>query len=416
MKSIKLMSFESIVLKLARSFRRKEMKYLTVRKYLDAVCVFLWACMPVLVPFATFSTTVLLGIKLTASKVFTTVALLNMLIFPMNAFPWVINGFIEALVSLRRIIYLCSSVTDKRLDVNNNSRLNNKQTKDDKLSSGVSTELNLGFDLNLISVASVSNNQTSLNSKSQTSEILRYDIEETHSLSFTDQPPNSSVPLQLTGMGNILLELKDVIWIREKRNMTADSNLERQSVISIKRVMHAIYNRVYSALARRTGNNPLSVDSDDEHEHETDHGVVCTNDSSSTGDNSNQVKLAERFILGPFTLTAKRSDSIAIIGTIASGKSSFLLGILKEIYRKSGVVYFPKTEENMNKNDEYKSDFKPEISYCPQQPVLHANVTIQDNILMGHAFNKQRYDRVLTGCCLMEDLKVILQTAVYSTY
>jgi ATP-binding cassette subfamily C (CFTR/MRP) protein 10 len=54
--------------------------------------VFLWASLPILVPFFTFLTTILLGEELTASEVFTTIALLNMLIFPMNAFPWVING------------------------------------------------------------------------------------------------------------------------------------------------------------------------------------------------------------------------------------------------------------------------------------------------------------------------------------
>ena len=37
------------------------------------------------------------------AKVFTAVALFNMLIMPLNAFPWVINGLIEAWVSVKRI-------------------------------------------------------------------------------------------------------------------------------------------------------------------------------------------------------------------------------------------------------------------------------------------------------------------------
>ncbi len=36
-------------------------------------------------------------------KVFTSLALFNMLIAPLNAFPWVINGLIQAIISLRRI-------------------------------------------------------------------------------------------------------------------------------------------------------------------------------------------------------------------------------------------------------------------------------------------------------------------------
>jgi len=40
---------------------------------------------------------------MTASTVFTTVALLNMLIGPLNAFPWVLNGVVEAWVSVKRV-------------------------------------------------------------------------------------------------------------------------------------------------------------------------------------------------------------------------------------------------------------------------------------------------------------------------
>lgn len=36
-------------------------------------------------------------------KVFTSMALLHMLITPLNAFPWILNGVTEAWVSLKRI-------------------------------------------------------------------------------------------------------------------------------------------------------------------------------------------------------------------------------------------------------------------------------------------------------------------------
>lgn len=51
----------------------------------------------------TFGVSVLLGNPLTAASTFTSVALLNMLIGPLNAFPWVLNGLIEAWVSLKRV-------------------------------------------------------------------------------------------------------------------------------------------------------------------------------------------------------------------------------------------------------------------------------------------------------------------------
>ncbi|XP_071662262.1 ATP-binding cassette sub-family C member 10 isoform X6 [Patagioenas fasciata] len=83
--------------------RVKELRKLRAIKYLDAVCVYLWAALPVVVSIAIFITYVLLGHQLTATKVFTALALVGMLILPLNSFPWVLNGTLEAKVSLDRI-------------------------------------------------------------------------------------------------------------------------------------------------------------------------------------------------------------------------------------------------------------------------------------------------------------------------
>ncbi|KAM6272176.1 ATP-binding cassette sub-family C member 10 isoform 3-T4 [Spheniscus humboldti] len=83
--------------------RAKELQKLRAIKYLDAVCVYLWAALPVVVSIAIFITYVLLGHQLTATKVFTALALVGMLILPLNSFPWVLNGTLEAKVSLDRI-------------------------------------------------------------------------------------------------------------------------------------------------------------------------------------------------------------------------------------------------------------------------------------------------------------------------
>uniref|UniRef100_A0A8B9GJM6 ATP-binding cassette sub-family C member 10 n=1 Tax=Amazona collaria TaxID=241587 RepID=A0A8B9GJM6_9PSIT len=83
--------------------RDKELQKLRAIKYLDAVCVYLWAALPVVVSITIFITYVLLGHQLTATKVFTALALVGMLILPLNSFPWVLNGTLEAKVSLDRI-------------------------------------------------------------------------------------------------------------------------------------------------------------------------------------------------------------------------------------------------------------------------------------------------------------------------
>lgn len=83
--------------------RKRELQSLTGRKYLDALCVYFWATTPIIINLLTFSTSTFLGLPMTPATTFASVALLNMLIGPLNAFPWVLNGLVEAWISLKRV-------------------------------------------------------------------------------------------------------------------------------------------------------------------------------------------------------------------------------------------------------------------------------------------------------------------------
>ncbi|XP_055853767.1 ATP-binding cassette sub-family C member 10 [Episyrphus balteatus] len=102
-KQVKLHAWEDVFIQKIRDLRKEEIKYLGKRKYLDALCVYFWATTPVLMCLLTFGMSAILGNKLTAATTYTSVALLNMLIGPLNAFPWVLNGLVEAWVSVRRL-------------------------------------------------------------------------------------------------------------------------------------------------------------------------------------------------------------------------------------------------------------------------------------------------------------------------
>ena len=72
-----------------REAREGELQALTVEKYLDALCVYFWAATSILTSIITFTLYALLGYHLTADVVFTSLALFNVLIVPLNGFPWV---------------------------------------------------------------------------------------------------------------------------------------------------------------------------------------------------------------------------------------------------------------------------------------------------------------------------------------
>ncbi|XP_078069643.1 ATP-binding cassette sub-family C member 10-like [Mustelus asterias] len=103
MRVIKFYTWENHFINKVANYREKELGRLRVIKYLDAVCVYMWAALPVVISILTFVTYALLGHQLTAAKVFTALALVVMLIQPLNNFPWVVNGIVQAKVSVDRI-------------------------------------------------------------------------------------------------------------------------------------------------------------------------------------------------------------------------------------------------------------------------------------------------------------------------
>ena len=96
-------AMEKIFKKKVEKLRDEEVSHLGKIKYLDAACVYFWAATPVILSIILFTIFSYFGEPLTAAKVFTSLSLINMLIFPLNAYPWVINGTMEGYVSLKRL-------------------------------------------------------------------------------------------------------------------------------------------------------------------------------------------------------------------------------------------------------------------------------------------------------------------------
>ncbi|VVA99119.1 unnamed protein product [Arabis nemorensis] len=102
-RTLKMYGWDSWFANWLKETRATEVTYLATRKYLDAWCVFFWATTPTLFSLCTFGVFALMGHQLDAATVFTCLALFNSLISPLNSFPWVINGLIDAFISTRRV-------------------------------------------------------------------------------------------------------------------------------------------------------------------------------------------------------------------------------------------------------------------------------------------------------------------------
>ncbi|XP_050393097.1 ATP-binding cassette sub-family C member 5 isoform X1 [Patella vulgata] len=90
-------------------------------------------------------------------------------------------------------------------------------------------------------------------------------------------------------------------------------------------------------------------------------------------------------ILQDITFTLKKGKTVGICGSVGCGKSSFISAILNRMDIVSGTVAV-----------------KGSIAYVPQQAWI-MNSTARENILFGFPYDKDKYDEVVSACCLKDD-------------
>lgn len=100
---IKFFAWEDSFIAKIASVRNMELSTLRDSVYFRAFTMFIWASTPLFVASITFAIFVLRGGDLTAEIAFPSIALFNILRFPLNMLPNVISGLIEAKVSLVRV-------------------------------------------------------------------------------------------------------------------------------------------------------------------------------------------------------------------------------------------------------------------------------------------------------------------------
>ncbi|XP_052536067.1 multidrug resistance-associated protein 1 isoform X3 [Tympanuchus pallidicinctus] len=104
-KVLKLYAWELAFREKVLEIRQKELQVLKKSAYLAAVGTFTWVCAPFLVALSTFAVYVKIDENnvLDAQKAFVSLALFNILRFPLNILPMVISSIVEASVSLKRL-------------------------------------------------------------------------------------------------------------------------------------------------------------------------------------------------------------------------------------------------------------------------------------------------------------------------
>ena len=103
MKIIKLYAWEAPFISKVDMIRDRELAALWDYQCLQMGSRVLWAAVPTLVSIASFAAFTLSGNELTAATAFTSLALFNLLRFPLASLPWAIASVVECTLSLARI-------------------------------------------------------------------------------------------------------------------------------------------------------------------------------------------------------------------------------------------------------------------------------------------------------------------------
>ncbi|KAI8301230.1 Multidrug resistance protein fer6 [Colletotrichum sp. SAR11_59] len=97
----------------------------------------------------------------------------------------------------------------------------------------------------------------------------------------------------------------------------------------------------------------------------------------------------DTFQIPELNLTVGRSELVAVIGNVGSGKSSLLAALAGEMRKTTGTVMFGATR-----------------AFCPQNAWIQ-NATVRENIIFGRDFDCSLYDRVTQACALLPDFKML---------
>ncbi|XP_028304429.1 ATP-binding cassette sub-family C member 9 isoform X1 [Gouania willdenowi] len=142
-----------------------------------------------------------------------------------------------------------------------------------------------------------------------------------------------------------------------------------------------------------------------------DVAVKVTNGSFTWGNNL--------LTLSDINIRIPTGQLTMIVGQVGCGKSSLLLAMLGEMQAVEGRVNWSKPPEcevthdshiswteTEETDEDIRSKNRNSVAYAAQKSWL-LNATVEENIIFGSSFNKQRYKAVIDACSLQPDIDLL---------
>lgn len=94
------------------------------------------------------------------------------------------------------------------------------------------------------------------------------------------------------------------------------------------------------------------------------------------------------FAVQNVNMAVEKSEVLAIVGKVGSGKSVLIQGLLGELEASPSSI----------------ARIKGSVGFAAQVPFI-LNQSLRDNILFGEPFDRPKYQRVLAACSLEQDIQ-----------
>ncbi|KAF3987485.1 hypothetical protein FT663_03888 [Candidozyma haemuli var. vulneris] len=104
-----------------------------------------------------------------------------------------------------------------------------------------------------------------------------------------------------------------------------------------------------------------------------------------------------KYALRNINLKAQKYDLVCIVGRVGSGKSALLSSIIGQL----SAIHSSSPQKRPSPISLHGS-----IAYCTQNPWI-MNASVKENILFGHEFDPEYYQKTIEACQLLPDLKVL---------
>lgn len=379
--------------------RTEYMKYLRWIKMLDALCVFFWATTPIFVSLITFGLYIAIGGVLTPGRAVAALSLFNALILPLNAYPWVINGSVQAWVSLKRLNRFLFSFIVREYDVHHFSRKKGITLSADTIEGPIEAadgcppfahnsedeeEDDDGDDDIRDEAAAFLKRKLQKPKRRHATEQsnVDYDGREETSIprvhSGSTPPPSSSHTTK-----------------RRRSNSTRSTAESLSEVSNI--AIHV--EKVYYGHGTGEGPDARCRTSVVHEEHDEEDFVVVVHGRD------------DEFRLEVPSFIALKGQLVTIVGRAGAGKSTFLAGLAGEVFAghyeaQDGTALTTVPHPWIAPPSAMRNATSSSCAFVEQTPFLMIG-TIRSNILFGRPYERAKFEDALRRCALDKDLSAM---------